>query len=107
LQISFHANICRGASANTAMMLSRSACAQAALPKRCRTSCSLPLAEIGATDESWPNGDEILMAASVGERFAGHVAASVPGMAEPGVWRQLADMRVFRQETARRAGRNA
>lgn len=61
------------------------------------------LAEIGATDESWPDSDEIRVAAFVGIRLAPDVATGERGMLEPGVWLQLAKLNAYPKENARRA----
>ncbi|WP_197502125.1 helix-turn-helix domain-containing protein [Mycobacterium sp. E2733] len=61
------------------------------------------LTEIGATDESWPDNDEIRMAAFVGVRLAPHLATGERGMLEPGVWLQLAGLQAFPKENAHRA----
>jgi transcriptional regulator with XRE-family HTH domain len=61
------------------------------------------LTEIGATDESWPDRDEVRMAAFVGVRLAPHLATGERGMLEPGVWLQLAGLSAFAKENARRA----
>lgn len=63
----------------------------------------LALVEIGATDESWPDSDEIRVAAFVGIRLAPRFATGERGMLEPGVWLQLAKLKAFPTENARRA----
>jgi hypothetical protein len=43
------------------------------------------------------------MAAYVGECLAQHLAAGEPGIVEPRAWLQVAGLRAFRMENARRA----
>jgi hypothetical protein len=63
----------------------------------------LALAEIGATDESGPDNDEIRVAALVAIRLAPHFATGERGMLEPGDWLRLAKLNAFPKENACRA----
>jgi transcriptional regulator with XRE-family HTH domain len=62
----------------------------------------LALAKIGAEGKTWPHGDDIRTAAYIGERLAQDVAASEPGMVEPGVWVQIVGLRLFPMKEPRR-----
>lgn len=61
------------------------------------------LADIGvAQDGSWPDIDEIRVAAYIGQRLAVRISRGQRGMIEPGVWLQLAGLHVFPMSNPRR-----